>query len=220
MRRLHLHPLMRVLLLLVIAAALPMQSLGVLLVLGGGCGLVYTVQVTRALPRLWRGLVRLRWLLLAIFVLYGGFTPGQPWIAALPGISREGVLEGARRAWVLVDLLVMVYWLLAVTSTAQLINAIGQLLTPLALVGVQPQRIALRLALALDGVKAAQQQWQARAANEQMDVWARASQGLLAIEARAQQPGEPLMLPAPTWPPLWQWLLPLLALLVLHGVLR
>ena len=78
-----------------------------LLLLGVLAGVLYLRFAPASIDRLRAGLLRLRWLLLAIFVLYVGCTRGEPLIAALPGLSREGFAEGTRRALVLAGLAVV-----------------------------------------------------------------------------------------------------------------
>lgn len=214
-----LHPAIRVLLLLALASALPRQSLMALAVFGAAVLLLYVMLAPAALQRLRMGLWRMRWLLLAIFVLYGGFTPGEPLFAEAPGISREGVLEGARRALVLTDLLVMVYLLLALTPTTALISAIRLLLSPLRPLGVNPDRIGLRIALALEGVGAMQDRWRDRGQAEAQtgSPWARAAAWIHEIEQRAELSSLPLELPPLCMPRWWEWLLPLMVLFLLHG---
>lgn len=151
-----LHPLIRILCLLALAASLPAQGLPVLCVLLSLLLLAF-LRIPGALRRWALGLVRLKWLFLALFVLYLGYTPGEPLWPALPGLSAEGLVEGARRAAVLAILLAAVQALLAVTPTPELVEALRQLLWPLKGIGIDGDRFALRLALVLAGVAAMQQ---------------------------------------------------------------
>ncbi len=210
-----LHPAIRLLLLLAIATALPMMSLPALTVQAVLFLALYRWHATDAIPRLLQGLQRLRWLLLAIFVLYGAFTPGTPLLAALPGLSSEGLSEGARRALVIVNLLILVYLLLAVTPIAELVLAIQMLLRPLRPFGVDAQRIGLRLALALDTVQRLRVQIGASAKGA--NLLDRAAAVIVGIETSAAEPAAALELPEAPAPRWWQWLLPLTVLVVLHG---
>lgn len=210
-----LHPAIRLLLLLAIATALPMMSLPALTVQAVLFLALYRWHAVDALPRLLQGLQRLRWLLLAIFVLYGAFTPGTPLFAALPGLSADGLSEGARRALVIVNLLVLVYLLLAVTPIVDLVPAIQRLLSPLRPLGIDAQRIGLRLALALDNVQRMRVQLAAGAGNA--SLLDRAAAVIVAIETDAAIATAPLELPVLPPPRVWEWLLPLAVLVVLHG---
>lgn len=209
-----LHPAIRVLLLVVVAAALPAQdvlTLSIWLLLTVAA--LYLAGVS-ALHKLRVGIWRLRWLLLAIGVAYLGFTPGTPVLPAMPGISREGLVEGLRRALVLVDVLALVYLLLAHTPMHELLVALRTLAKPLRVLGVDPQRVGLRLALTMDAVGAMQERLRA-SRSEAGSLWQRAA-GLIAdIETRADMP-QAVTLPALPMPRGWQWLLPPLAFLLLH----
>jgi energy-coupling factor transporter transmembrane protein EcfT len=202
-----LHPAVRILLLLLVALALPLLDLAVLLVLGVLAVTAFLLLARSALARLRAGLWRLRWLLLAIFVLYGGFTPGEPLLPALPGLSREGLLEGLRRALVLTDLLVLVYLLLSLTSVPQLVVGLRLLLTPLQLLGVDTQRIGLRIALAFDGVASLQARLQQPPAAAG-GLWARAAALIEDIEMQAGRETTAVVLPPVPQPRWWEWLLP------------
>lgn len=210
-----MHPAVRVLCLVALASALPAMSLVALAILCLLGVLVYLRLAPAAMMRLRMGVIRLRWLLLAIFVLYAGFTPGEPLAAALPGLSREGLAEGLRRALVLLDLLVLVYLLLALTPVAELVDAIRLLLAPLRLIGVDPQRVGLRLALALDGVGEMQARLKgyARAGG---GAWDRAARLIEDIEHRAEGDTAAVVSPSTALPRWWEWLVPLVILLGLH----
>lgn len=210
-----MHPAVRVLVLLSVASSLPAMSLPALAILGLGALLVYLRQGQAALVQLRGGLLRLRWLVLAIVVLYAGFTPGEPLVASLPGLSREGLSEGLRRTLVLVDLLVMVYLLLAVTPIAALVGAIELLLAPLHPLRIDPQRVALRIGLALEAV--GEMHGRLRGAVSASGGWERAARLIVDIERRAALDEVPIApppsLPRPRW---WEWLLPVALLLALH----
>lgn len=205
---------MRVLALLALASALPSMSLAALALLSALSLLAHLRLAPAGAARLRAGLWRLRWLLLAIFVLYVGFTPGEPLWSALPGLSREGLAEGLRRALVLIDLLLAVYLLLALTAVAELVAAIRMLLAPLRPLGVDPQRIGLRLALALDGI--GEMEGRLRGYARAPGGWARAARLIEEIERKAGEPGEAVVVPALAAPRWWEWLLPLVLLVVLH----
>jgi len=213
-----LHPAIRVLLVLVLAAfssQASLPALGVWAVLLLSTYLITVGHDHTAVARLRNGITRLRWLLLAIFVLYAGFTPGTPVVEAAPGISREGLLEGLRRALVLIDLLVMVYLLLAVTPIHELVAAIHTLVRPLKPLGIDPQRVGLRLALALDQVNQmhARLRGEARAPGS----WAQRAADLIRdIEHDAEHAHRQWTLTPVATARWWEWTVPvfLLALLL------
>ncbi|HEY0974066.1 MAG TPA: hypothetical protein VGE57_06195 [Solimonas sp.] len=216
-----MNPLIRILCLLVLAAMLPALSLPLLALLA--LLLVAAQAWAGSLPRLLQGVLRLRWLFLAIFVLYLGFTPGDPWLASLPGLSREGLYEGARRALVLFDLLAAVYLLLALTRLEALVQGLVQLLYPLRVFGFDPTVFARRLALAMDRVGALQAQVAAIRAHGR--GWLDGAAALMrdleqtslvpASAARGAAPDSTLASTAASLPRWWEWPLPpLLALLL------
>lgn len=160
----------------------------------------------QALQAIWR----LRWLLLAIGVLYLGFTPGQPLLPFTDVPSRQGVVEGGRRVLVLVAILLAVQAVLQALGPRQLAAAITQLATPLRLIGLPVERFAVRLAAALDAVQ--QVGDRARAARDSTggSVLERAARLIVDVETAAAQASENLAevprLPAPV---VWAWVVPL-----------
>jgi energy-coupling factor transporter transmembrane protein EcfT len=215
--RVPLHPAIRVLLVLVLAAFSSQASLPALGIWAALLLSTYLITVghdTAAVARLRNGVSRLRWLLLAIFVLYAGFTPGTPILEVTPGISREGLLEGLRRALVLIDLLVMVYLLLAVTPINQLVAAIHTLVRPLKPLGVDPQRVGLRLALALDQVN--QMHTRLRGEARAPGSWAQRAADLIRdIEHDAEHSQRAWTLTPVAAARWWEWLLPIAILVLL-----
>lgn len=211
-----LHPAIRVLLVLALAAALPRLPLLDLAVIAAVLLGMLAALGRDALLRWVRGLLRVKWLLLAIAVLYWGFTPGEPLHPALPGLSREGLAEGVRRMLALAALLAAVYGLMLSTSVADLAAALGTLLVPLTLLGINPRRVALLLALTLDEVSrggAVLARARARHPDAMLDA---AAQALGEIERRSAEGSAEFALPRPAPPPVWQWLLPLALAVLLH----
>lgn len=199
-----LRPLTRLLMLLVLApalGALPLLDLAVLsaLLIAG-----YRWMRADALRRLLQGLLRLRWLLLSIWVLYLGFTPGTPLSDWTPGLSLEGLLDGSRRVLVLVALITAVYWLLATTPVPQLVAALDQLLWPLRRLGLSTSVFSRRLALTLGGLDAVEARYRQLRAEGHRGLTLAAA-WILAVEREPPQTmPEPVTLPWPAW---WEWLL-------------
>lgn len=215
-----LHPAVRLVLLAVFAAAMPALPL---VDLAAGCSILLLFHLLlgeHALLRVAQGWWRLRWLLLAILVLYAGDTTGEPWFDWAPGLSREGVSEAARRALVLMSLLAAVYLLLQTTPLPQLTAAILWLTRPLSWFGFPHRQLALRLALTLDNVSPAQQtlqQWRPRNAASLIDAAAAAIVHVerMQVTGNGDRPTPALLRPA-----LWQWTLPLLLGSLLYGLLQ
>lgn len=144
-------------------------------------GLLLLNRTARPFASVWRA----RWLLLAIFILYAGFTVGEPVLPQFPGISREGLLEATRRCAVLVVLIQAVNLLMHVTPLPQLIQGLVVLLKPLQLVGFDHQGFARRLGLVLDQVVVVQQRLSV-ARSRTPDSWAdTAAEIITQIEAHA-----------------------------------
>lgn len=209
-----MHPAVRLVLLLVFAAALPTLPLTASGALGAGLTVVHAAKGRApALRRLAVAIWRLRWLLLAVAVLYAGFTEGTPLLESLPGLSREGALEGARRVLVLVDLVAAVQLLMLLTPLSELLGGLLWLLRPLRAVGLDPERLALRIGLVLDELKRLQEM------PRPPGVVDAVAQMVADVEARAGQAHAPATVPmAPPAPAILQWFYPALAALLLAGL--
>lgn len=203
-----MHPTILLLGVLALAFALPplpLPDLAVLALLLLG---VHAALGRDSLRRLAHAAVRLRWLLIAIAVLYLGFTPGEPLIDALPGLTREGATEGLRRALVLLVLLAAVQAVLFTTAPAQIASSLFTLTAPLAPFGFDRRRFALRFALALDGVAQVQRVLPAMPSTRSASLVEVAAAALMEIERRAasrEADVQIAMLPRVPW---WQWPLP------------
>lgn len=222
-----LAPSIRILSLLVLASGLAsghprvLVTGGVILLLTGSAALVHHRDFE------WSGLLRMmrrvRWLLLAMMILYGWFTPGDPLVPILGAWSPSlaGVLQGLLRVAALVAIVVAVYLLLMTTPRGDLVGGLLWFGRPLRRLGVDDRRFAVRLVLALEAVP--QVQGLARAALE-TDVGASrmqrlgqaASRVLQAVLEQADAQCGTIQVPDTQPVPGWQWLIPLLmaALLV------
>lgn len=109
-----------------------------------------------ARARTLRLLRRVRVLLLAIAVLFAWFTPGEALFLDWPslGPTREGALLAALHAGRLVAVVCAVGLLLERLSLQRLVGGLHALSRPLAVIGVSPERLALRLLLVLRYVEA------------------------------------------------------------------
>ena len=205
-----MNPFIRILCLMVLAALLPGLSLSAVSVLAWLLLGLYAWLAGDQFQRLLRGLLRLRWLFLAIFVLYLGFTPGDPVVAQLPGLSREGMFEGARRSLILLDLLTAVYLLLVSTPIPALVQGINRGLWPLRAIGLDPAAFSLRLALALDQVGGMQARISElrNAKGSLLDAAAELIRGLEAHPESIPAAVSPAMLGPGPAPRYWEWLLP------------
>lgn len=214
-------PPVRILSLLIFAGALASARPGVL-VAGGLLLALAGIALRSRAPdfdaRLLFGMMRrIRWLLLAILVLYGWFTPGTPLLPSLGDWSpvREGLVHGLLRAGALLAIVTAVYLLLASTPRGALVSGLLWYGMPLRRLGVDDRRFAVRLVLALEAVP--QVQTLARAALDDAGESSRlqriglaAGRVLQATLTRAEAGADtPIDVPDPQPVPLTQWLLPL-----------
>ncbi|NLF52878.1 MAG: hypothetical protein GX576_00475 [Thauera phenolivorans] len=98
-----------------------------------------------------RLLRRVRVLMLAIVILFAWFTPGEALLLVWPSVSptREGALMALEHGARLAAVVCMVALLLERLPTERLVGGMYALCRPLALCGVSPERLALRLLLVL-----------------------------------------------------------------------
>lgn len=112
--------------------------------------LLITCASLRDGRRWWRMLRRLRFLLLALAIVYGWNTPGIRLGAWAWAPSEEGLRLGVLQVLRLLGLLASLHCLLAGLGRAKLFSGLYTLATPLALFGAWRERCALRLALTMD----------------------------------------------------------------------
>lgn len=144
------HPAIRILLLVALAAMLFRYSLSAMaLVLAVLLGAAARAE---GLSRILRSIRRIRWLLVSIAVIY-------LWVAPEP--SAGGLLPGwpdvelaLRRAGVLVVLVAAVELLTLNTPAPLMAAGLVRLLRPLEVLGIDVRRFATRLALTLEAVPA------------------------------------------------------------------
>lgn len=149
-----MHPAIRILVLVVITV---FMAAGGPYVLVAGITLSIMLHSARNLSAdagLLRMVLRMRWFVLSIMILYAWFTPGEVWFPAL-GVfspSQQGLTQGLFRCSVLIVVLSLVHWLVHASSREELIQGIYWLARPLTWVGLRPEVMAVRLALVMDTV--------------------------------------------------------------------
>ncbi len=94
---------------------------------------------------------RARWLLLSLFLIYAFATPGEALFPELGSLSPtiQGAHGGAMQAWRLVLLLLSLGWLLRSCPRNSLLSGLYILLRPFSSVGLDADRVAVRLWLTL-----------------------------------------------------------------------
>ncbi len=154
-----LHPAIRILILVVIIGFIVTGNLYALCV----AFILSFVLLMAARPKpkadVVRRILRMRWFLLSIMILYAWGTPGA---ALLPEFgkyspTRQGLTEGLFRGLILIVILSLVHWLVCTTGREQLMQGIYWLIKPLSWLGLKPERLAVRLALVLETVPTVQQ---------------------------------------------------------------
>jgi len=173
----------------------------------------------------WHMLRRMRWLFASILVTYLWFTPGTPLIPLMGEYSPaiQGATEGLLRVVTLSMIVVQVGFLLQTTSREELVGAIRWLAAPLQIMGLDRDRLALRMVLILDSVNEVQSLLQ-----QQMAAFSTRGRSVSCIANSAKEmfqmvlnkadamPLHRITLAEQEWPPHRQWLYPV-ALVMLFG---
>lgn len=220
------HPLIRIVALLLFTTGMALARPGLLA--AGSC-LLLLLYLLAGFPRmdvLLQMLKRLRWLLLAIFVVYGWWTPGA---AALPALgswspSGNGLLAGLLRGGALTAIVAAVHLLLQLTARAQLLPAVMQLLRPTCSRAMR-ERLAVRSVLSIEAVALVQPVVSAALEQQQLRQGGFAALGEAArtiydqvLERAAQSDPAAIEIDELAAPPLWQWLIPLLLAATLYTI--
>lgn len=98
---------------------------------------------------------RSRWLLLMLLVLFGWMTPGTP-VPRLPGASVEGLQLGGEHFMRLLFALSSLAMILRLLRPVELVAGMRSLLAPVAWLGIDRDRLAVRVALTLEAVENAE----------------------------------------------------------------
>lgn len=212
------HPLIRIVALLVFVTGLALARPALL---GAGIGLLLLLNLLTGFPApgvLLRMVLRLRWLLLALLVVYGWWTPGETLFPALGSLSPTlpGLRQGLLRVTALVCIISAVHLLIQTTERGQLLAALmlitGPLLHPEA-----KERFAVRLLLTLEAVGQVQQMMNAAVQRKPENVRGLSTMAFCvktvyagALERAGHAAGMPLDVADPETPPPVQWLIPLL----------
>jgi len=212
------HPLVRVVVVLVFVAGMALAQ--PLLLLAGGLSLflAFSLAGFPALPALLGMVRRLRWLLLAIVVIYGWWTPGEFLITDLGGLSptQQGLEQGFRRVAALICIVSAVHLLIQITERGQLLSALLLITGPF-LQAQAKQRFAIRLLLTLEAVGQVQQlvrdvlreKPESRRGLSRV-VFYLQTLYVTTLERATQATGTQIEFVEPVMPPFVQWLLPTL----------
>jgi len=101
---------------------------------------------------LWKLLKRSRFLFVALFVLFAFFSPGTAIVADFPSVSPtiEGLELAAIHLGRLACVIALVAILLSTLRPSRLVSGMVTLLGPMRLLGLSPERLAVRLSLVLE----------------------------------------------------------------------
>lgn len=213
-----MHPLVRVVVVLVFVAGMALAQ--PLLLLAGGLSLflAFSLAGFPALPALLGMVRRLRWLLLAIVVIYGWWTPGEFLITDMGGLSptQQGLEQGFRRVAALICIVSAVHLLIQITERGQLLSALLLITGPF-LQAQAKQRFAIRLLLTLEAVGQVQQlvrdvlreKPESRRGLSRV-VFYLQTLYVTTLERATQATGTQIEFVEPVMPPFVQWLLPTL----------
>lgn len=210
-----MHPVIRILNLLVLAALAPwlpplvLLAVALLLVLAG---VLYPAIGRRMLT----SMRRVRWLLLSLLLLFLWFTPGEPLFAVIGGFSPtwQGVLIAGHRTGVLLVMVWAAAAFLGGLQPRELTSALRRLLLgPLHTQATV--RFAERVGLMLAELPAVEVHVRASLREKQLPLSERAAHLFVSVENCAESGSHE---PAAALPmhavPRFQWLLPLLMLTV------
>lgn len=221
-----MHPVIRIVNLVLLGIIMSFSSFSVLLVAGGIVFFLYLLTPQYHLKSMWKLLRRLRWIFLSMSIIYFWFTPGDPLIlfSGLLALSQwmptvEGVVLGLLHITGLVILIASVNLLLQTTSREQLLSAILWLTHPLNMVGISHERFAVRMTLVLETVTKMQAlydkpQDKSERKNGIKNPLQRISTAVIGLYQKAHLQAElaslhAIEVPEPASPPMYQWLYPI-----------
>jgi energy-coupling factor transporter transmembrane protein EcfT len=208
------HPVIRFLCLIVLAAGLARAGWAALLVGGAALVLLYVHCGWQHAQSAWKVIWRLRFLLLSLAVLYLWFTPGAPILPAAGAFAPtwEGLEQGALRALALLLLMALVQLYLATSEREELLSAIYWWARPLRVLGLLPERLALRMVLTLEALPHLQDLLSAPRPSHggRWERLSAAAAGLFVATLAAAERAEchAVQIVQLEAPPAWQWLWP------------
>jgi hypothetical protein len=150
---LFMHSGLQVFLWLVVVAGLQFLGPGLLTAAVVLCAVLAILQAPARSARLVK---RVRFIVIAIVVLFAGFTPGEAVLVDWPSISpsKEGVLLAYEHAARVVAVVLLVALLLERLPPQRLVSALHALMRPFRVLGVPADRVAVRTLLVLRFVEA------------------------------------------------------------------
>ena len=114
-------------------------------------GALFLLSIKIGVARMWLLLRRTRWILISVLLIYAYSSPGEPLLPQLGVFSpvTDGIVDGMIQLAKLVGMLSILSVILNILTQSQFITGLYVILTPLSLLGISRERIAVRLALVL-----------------------------------------------------------------------
>ena len=107
----------------------------------------------------WLGLMyRARWLLLTLWLILAYNAPGDAWLDQSWAPTYEGMAEGGLQVARLSVMLLWLAWLFVRLGREQLVSGVWGLLQPVSVLGMQVERLVVRLSLVLENLQGPQEQ--------------------------------------------------------------
>ena len=107
----------------------------------------------------WLGLMyRARWLLLTLWLILAYNAPGDAWLDQSWAPTYEGMAEGGLQVARLSVMLLWLAWLFVRLGREQLVSGVWGLLQPVSALGMQVERLVVRLSLVLENLQGPQEQ--------------------------------------------------------------
>jgi len=162
-------------------------------------------------------LKRLRWLFLSLLILHLWFNTGQ--LVWIPKISN--IFIAIERVSGLIIIVLAAHLLVKTTSIQAIIAALQWWLMPLKVIGFSAEKLTVRLALVLDTVQSVQEiQAQTHITdtkNPIKKITNKVSTLFMQVFEQAENtPLKKLTIPTLSMPPLWQWVYPLILLILIN----
>ena len=210
-------PVIRITVFLVITAALARNDFTVLTSISALVVLLHlAVQQTYFQSHL--NLVRrMRWLFLALMIIYFWFTPGEPVIGDSHWWpTQEGIEQGLLRIASLMLVIISVNFMIQNSTREQLMGGLYWLSFPFKYLGLSRERLMLRLMLTLDHLTHMQETLHESYKNNNgghgrvarmADVLSDAFAGVIRRADNTQS--QTITIPECASPPVYQWLYPL-----------
>lgn len=144
-----MHPVVALALVVIVIGFLARGEWSTIAVVACACAAIGGWHRPLSLRHMGRTIWRLRFFYASLLVLFAWLTPGEPVWPVLGGWSpvQEGLSEGLRHIVILALIVTTVQLFMASVSRTALIGALRWWLQPLRRVGVDADRIALRLLL-------------------------------------------------------------------------